>query len=124
MVVSIVVAAAENGVIGSNGRLPWRLPADLAQFRTLTLGKPGVMGRRTFPSLPRPLDGRDNIVVTRDPDFRPPGAFAASSLEHALVIAERCAAQRGVEEIMVIGGGEIYARALALAERIYLTRVH
>src|SRR5262245_8480102 len=106
MLVSIVVAADEHGVIGNTGRLPWRLPGDLAHFRSLTMGKPVIMGRKTFQSLPRPLDGRDNIVVTRDPAFRPEGAVAAPSLDAALAIAMGCADQRSVGEAFVIGGGD------------------
>jgi dihydrofolate reductase len=122
--ITIVVAAAENGVIGNNGGLPWRMPSDLKRFRALTMGKPVVMGRKTFQSLPKPLDGRDNIVVTRDPAFRPSGAQTAPSLAAALDLARAHADRRGAEEIMVIGGGEIYAAALQMAERVYLTRVH
>jgi dihydrofolate reductase len=124
MLISIVVAAAENGVIGNKGRLPWRLPGDMAQFRALTMGKPVIMGRKTFQSLPRPLDGRDNIVVTRDPAFRSQGATVASSLDGALALAEQCADRRGVGEAFIIGGGDIYRQALSVAGRIYLTRVH
>ncbi len=122
--ISIVVAAAENGVIGNNGDLPWRMSSDLKRFRALTMGKPVVMGRKTFQSLPKPLEGRDNIVVTRDPAFQPHGAETAPSLEVALDIAARHAARRGCDEVMVIGGGEIYAAALPAADRVYLTRVH
>ncbi len=124
MRIALIVAAAENGVIGQRGRLPWRQSTDLKRFRALTLGKPVVMGRRTFETLGRPLDGRDNIVVTRDSDFRPAGATTAPSLDEALAIAEECADMRAVDEIMVIGGGQIYAAALPLADRIYLTLVH
>lgn len=124
MLISIIVAAADNGVIGHAGTLPWRQPSDLKRFRALTMGKPVVMGRKTFQSLPKALDGRDNIVVTRDPSFRPEGAITAPSLAAALALARAHAAARPTDEVMVIGGGDIYAQALPLAGRVYLTRVH
>jgi dihydrofolate reductase len=122
--ISLVVAVALNGVIGKDGRLPWRLPSDLKRFRALTMGKPVIMGRKTFQSLAKPLDGRDNIVVTRDPAFVAGGAVAVASFEAALTVARERAQARGVDEIMVIGGAEVYRTALPLADRIYLTRVH
>ena len=124
IIIAIVVAVAENGVIGKDGRLPWRIPSDIKRFRQLTMGKPVIMGRKTFQSLAKPLDGRDNIVVTRDPGFSPTGTVAVASLEAALEAARERAQARCVEEIMVIGGAEIYRAALPLADRIYLTRVH
>jgi dihydrofolate reductase len=124
MRISLVVAVAENGVIGKDGRLPWRIPSDLKRFRALTMGKPVIMGRRTFQSLAKPLDGRDNIVVTRDPDFGSNGVVAVASFEAALTVARERAQARGADEVMVIGGAEIYRAALPLADRIYLTRVH
>lgn len=124
MRIAIIVAAAENGVIGCNGDLPWRLPSDLRHFRALTMGKPVIMGRKTFQSLRKPLDGRDNIVVTRDSGFQAAGARVVASLSTALELARQCAQERGADEIMVIGGAQIYAAARNLADRIYLTRVH
>jgi len=124
MMISLVVAIAENGVIGRNGGLPWRLSSDLKKFRRLTMGKPLIMGRRTFQSLKTPLDGRDNIVVTRDERFRAEGAIVEGDFEAALAHARRCAEARGVGEIMVIGGAEIFKSALPLAGRIYKTEVH
>ena len=124
MRIAIIVAAAENGVIGCNGDLPWRLPSDLRHFRALTMGKPVIMGRKTFQSLRKPLDGRDNIVVTRDSGFQAAGARVVASLFAALELARQCAQERGADEIMVIGGAQIYAAARNLADRIYLTRVH
>jgi dihydrofolate reductase len=124
MRISIIVAVADNGVIGDAGGLPWRMPSDLKRFRAMTMGKPVVMGRKTFQSLTKALDGRDNIVVTRDSEFAAVGAETASSLAAALAIARSHAARRGGEEVMVIGGGEIYAAALPLADRVYLTRIH
>lgn len=124
MRLSIVVAAAENGVIGSKGGLPWRVPSDLKRFRATTIGKPVIMGRKTFQSLPKALDGRDNIVITRDPSYRPPGAIMALNMEAAIAIARDKARERGVDEIMVIGGADIYRQALPVADRVYLTRIH
>ncbi len=100
------------------------MPTDLATFRRLTLGKPVVMGRRTFQSLGKPLDGRVNIVVSRDPTYAPDGAIVLASLAAALDEARRHAAEQGVEEVAVIGGGQLYREALAVADRIYFTRIH
>lgn len=123
-VVAFVVAAAENGVIGRGGTLPWHLSSDLKTFRRLTMGKPLIMGRKTYDSIGRPLDGRDNIVVTRNEAWSALGVLRAASYEAALELARGLALKRGCDEIMVIGGAEIYAMALAGAGRIYLTRVH
>jgi dihydrofolate reductase len=117
MRISLIVAASENGVIGRAGELPWKLPADLKHFRTLTWGKPVVMGRKTWDSIGRALPGRQNIVLTRDPAFAAPGAQIASSPEEALRLAG------DAPEVMIIGGGELYRAFLPRAERIYLTRV-
>jgi dihydrofolate reductase len=122
--VAFVVAIAENGVIGRDGQLPWRLPSDLKRFRKLTLGKPIVMGRKTFESIGKPLDGRDNVVVTRRKDFRSAGVHVAASVDEALALGRRLAAQRGVDEVMVIGGADIFHAAAEQADRIYLTLVH
>ena len=124
MTLSLIVAVAENQVIGRDGGLPWRMPSDLKTFRRLTLGKPIIMGRRTFQSIGKPLDGRDNIVVTRDPYFEHAGVSAVASVHEALGLARVLARTRGADEIMVIGGAEIYGAALPVANRIYLTRVH
>lgn len=115
---SLIVAQAENGVIGSNNQLPWRLPEDLRRFKRLTWGKPILMGRRTFESIGRPLPGRSNIVMTRAADFRPESVVIVHSLEEAL------RAVSTAPELVVIGGAEIYHLALPLADRIYLTEVH
>ena len=118
--ITLIVAVAENGVIGANGALPWHIPEDLKRFKALTLGKPVVMGRKTWESLPkRPLPGRTNIVVSRDSQFRADGAFAAHSFEQALEFAAR----GNTEDIAVIGGEMIFAAALPLASRICLTEV-
>lgn len=123
-IISFVVAVAENGVIGRDGAIPWRVPSDLKVFRRVTMGKPVIMGRKTYDSIGKPLDGRDNIVVTRKADFSVAGAECAGSVEEALEIAKARAAERGVDEIMVIGGAEIFAAMLGHAGRIYLTRIH
>ncbi len=114
----------ENGVIGRDGAMPWRLSSDLKRFRALTMGKPMIMGRKTYESIGRPLEGRDSVVITRQRDFEAPGAHLAHSLGQAVELAAGLAAGCGADEIMIIGGAEIYGEALPLADRIYLTRVH
>jgi dihydrofolate reductase len=124
LTVSLIVAVAENGIIGRAGGLPWRLSSDLKTFRRLTMDKPIIMGRKTFQSIGKPLDGRDNIVVTRDPSFEPAGVSTCDTVSDALILARILAKTRGAEEIMVIGGVEVFDAALPVADRIYLTRVH
>ena len=121
--IAVVVAMAENRVIGRDGGLPWRLPADMARFRSLTMGKPIVMGRRTHESIGRALDGRRNIVVTRRHGYQASGCTVAPSFEVALDAALDAPAF-GAAEIAVIGGASIYERALPVADRIHLTVVH
>jgi dihydrofolate reductase len=104
-----VVAVAENGVIGANGAIPWRLKSDMRRLKAMTIGKPVVMGRKTFVSLRRPLPGRTNIVITRDADFRAPGAVVTTSFADARAVATGDALRRFAPEIAVIGGAEIYA---------------
>ncbi len=116
--ISLVVAVAENGVIGDRGGLPWHLPADLGHFKRLTMGKPVLMGRKTFESIGRPLPGRRNIVITRQPDWRRAGVLVAHSFDEAVRLAGPA------PEVMVIGGAQVYAEALSQAQRIHLTRVH
>ena len=117
MRVSLVVAVAENGVIGQDGELPWHLPDDLKAFKRITLGKPVLMGRKTWESIGRPLPGRHNVVITRQPDFVADGATVVDSPESALeLVADEA-------EVMVIGGGAIYRAFLDRADRIFLTRV-
>ena len=123
-VIALVVARAENGAIGRGGALPWHLGTDLKQFRKLTLGKPVLMGRLTFKSLGRPLDGRANIVLSRDPNFTAPGAQIAGSLEEGLALARDAARAAQAGEIMVIGGDGVFQAVMPLADRIYLTEVH
>ncbi|RCS25437.1 dihydrofolate reductase [Phyllobacterium salinisoli] len=121
--VSIVVAISENGIIGRENGLPWRLSTDMKRFKAITMGKPIVMGRKTWISIGRPLPGRANIVVTRDPDFAGEGFDVAGSVEDALALAGKRAAEVGANEICVIGGGEIYRQTLKLADRLYVTEV-
>jgi len=122
--VALVVAVAENGVIGRDGRLPWRIPSEMEHFRCVTLDKPVIMGRRTFVSLKQPLAQRDNIVLTHNREYAPQGAIAVESVEQALKVAGDCAMARAAKEIMVIGGAAVYAALLPRAARVYLTRVH
>jgi dihydrofolate reductase len=121
MTVALIAAVARNGVIGADNGMPWRLRTDLQRFKQITLGKPVVMGRRTFESLGKPLSGRLNIVVTRQSGFSPEGAASAPSLEAGLALAAREAGPTG--EIMVVGGGQLYAGAIGLADRLYITHV-
>ena len=124
MQIAIIVAAAENDIIGRLGQMPWRMPSDLRHFRRLTLGKPVIIGRKTFQSIGGPLDGRDTIVVTRDPGFTADGVLVATSLEGAIALARACATARSSHELIIAGGGELYRLALPIADRIYLTRIH
>lgn len=117
MKVSLVAAYDRNRVIGRDNALPWRLPADMRRFRTLTTGKPVIMGRRTFESIGEPLGDRVNIVLTRDQQFVAEGVRIAYSVEGALAMC------REAEEVMVIGGGEVYSRFLPIADRLYLTEI-
>lgn len=123
--VTFVVAAAENDIIGRDGAMPWRLSSDLKYFRRVTLGKPVIMGRKTFQAIGKPLDGRDNILLTRDAGFRAPeGVHVVTSPEAALALARRLAEARGADEIAVIGGAEVYRLMRPYADRLYFTRVH
>ncbi|OCP08786.1 dihydrofolate reductase [Ensifer sp. LC14] len=121
--ISIVVAVAANGGIGRDGDLPWRLSTDLKRFKALTIGKPVIMGRKTWASLGRPLPGRANIVVTRNADFVAEGASVVPSLDAAIALARREAQAAGADEICVIGGGEIYRQSIALADILHVTEV-
>lgn len=120
MRISIIVAASENNVIGINNMLPWRLPTDLKYFKSTTLGKPIVMGRKTFESLGKPLPGRPNIVITRQNDFQPEGAYVVRSVEEGIEKAQSF----GGDELFITGGSQIFEQAWPLVERIYLTRVY
>ena len=115
--ITLILARADNGVIGRDGQLPWRLPADLRRFKALTMGKPMIMGRKTFDSFPSPLPGRRHIVLTRDAAWHAAGAEPVASVDEALALA-------GPGDLMVIGGAEVFALFLSRADRIELTEVH
>lgn len=125
MKIAVYVAIAENGVIGRDGGLPWRLRTDMQRFKATTMGKPIVMGRKTWESFPRrPLPGRANIVVSRDKDFKAEGADLTGSLEEAIALARSKPIAEGAKaEICILGGGQIYAQALPFADRLYVTHV-
>ena len=123
MKISLIVAVSRNGAIGLNNQLPWYLPEDLKYFKSVTMGKPLIMGRKTFDSIGRPLPGRANIVLTRDPQWTSDGVEVVQSAEQALVAGEIACEAADVDEIMVIGGEQIYRMTLDLADRIYLTQV-
>jgi dihydrofolate reductase len=124
MEVVLIVAVADNGVIGAHGAIPWRLKSDQQRFKAMTMGKPVVMGRKTFLSLRRPLPGRTNIVVTRDANFRAAGAVVTTSFADAHAVATGDALRRSAGEIAVIGGAEIYPQWMACADRLEITEVH
>jgi dihydrofolate reductase len=120
LTLSIIVAASENNVIGINNHLPWHLPVDMKYFKDTTMGKPIVMGRKSFEELGRVLPGRPNIMITRQPDFKAEGLYIVPSLEAGIEKAKTF----GTEEIFITGGGEIFKMALPIIDRLYLTRVH
>ncbi|MDF0493372.1 dihydrofolate reductase [Bradyrhizobium yuanmingense] len=124
MEIVFVVAIAENGVIGAGNAMPWRLKSDMARFKALTIGRPVIMGRKTFETLRRPLPGRTNILVTRDPAYRANGAIVTTSPADAEAVARGDALRRSVTEIAVIGGAEIYRQWLGRADRLEITEVH
>ncbi len=117
MTISIIVAAAENNVIGKDNDMPWRLSADLKRFKKLTMGHHIIMGRKTFESIGKPLPGRTSVIITRNKDYRQDDCIVAHSLEEAFKMVED-------EEVFIIGGGEIYNMAFDIADKLYLTRVH
>ena len=122
--VVLVAAVGENGVIGNQGALPWRLKSDLQHFKRLTVGKPLIMGRKTFESIGHALKDRTNIVLSRDFSRAAPGAVLATSLDAAFAFAHTDATKRGVNEIMVIGGSDVFEAAMPVADRLEITRVH
>ncbi|MBT5485373.1 MAG: type 3 dihydrofolate reductase [Gammaproteobacteria bacterium] len=124
MKISLVWAMAQNRIIGRNNNLPWHLPEDLKYFKRITLGKPVIMGRKTFESIGKPLPGRTNIVVTRNADFSAEGVKTVNSLSAAKALCESIGEIDGISEAMVIGGAEIYTQAMPVADRLYLTEVH
>ena len=125
---SLIVATADNNIIGKDNTMPWHLPADLAYFKKVTLGKPIIMGRKTFESIGRALPGRRNIVISRDKNYSPQGKGAqnidiVTSVEEALALVDGSDGSEAVDEIMVIGGGAIYAHCLAKVDRLYVTHI-
>ena len=121
---ALVIARSDKGVIGHHGKLPWHISEDLKHFKRLTVGKPVIMGRKTYESIGRPLVRRTNVVVTRNPHWQADGVTVARDLPSAVALAYEAAHRTGTEEVMVIGGAEIYRQALGQATRIYLTEVH
>lgn len=122
-VIALIAAVARNGVIGDGAHMPWNIRSELKYFMQTTRGKPVIMGRKTFESLGQPLKDRTNIIVTRDKTYAREGIVTVHSLEAAIAEAKRAAAETGAAEIMVCGGGEIYAQALPLAQRLYITEI-
>ncbi|UUX49474.1 dihydrofolate reductase [Nisaea acidiphila] len=120
----IVVAVSDNGVIGDGEKMPWHLPGDLKRVKKITMGKPLVMGRKTFQSIGKPLPGRTNIVVTRDRGFKAEGIEVVHDIGEALDLARRVALRDGVDEIVVFGGAEIYRQAMDKVQRMHLTEIH
>ena len=120
---TIIAAVARNGTIGRDGDMPWRLSSDLKRFKALTLGKPVVMGRKTYDSIGRPLPGRPNVVISRQAAIDHPAISMAHSLPEAMDAAERLALETAADEICIIGGGQIYAQAINLADRLCITHV-
>ncbi|VEJ45601.1 dihydrofolate reductase [Bartonella vinsonii] len=121
--ICLIAAVAENGVIGREGAMPWRLSTDLQRFKALTFGKPIIMGRKTWDSLGKPLPGRLNIVITRNHDFNAKGAIITHSLSQACSVAKREVSQNGADAIFIIGGGEIFQQGFSIADKIFLTEV-
>lgn len=117
MLISLIVAMAQNRVIGRSNQMPWHLPADLRHFKSVTLGKPVIMGRKTFESIGRPLPGRRNLVISRNSEWQADGVECISSLQAALALVSH------EHEVMIIGGGQLYREALPLAQRLYLTHI-
>ncbi|TAL60289.1 MAG: dihydrofolate reductase, partial [Bacteroidetes bacterium] len=135
MIISLIVAVSENNVIGKNNALPWHLPADIKYFRDTTMGHCVIMGRKNYDSIPlkyRPLDGRTNMVVTRQKDFKAEGCIVVNSIEDALKEAEKVIFQTpnsqlptpNPEEVFIIGGADIYRQTIAVADKIYYTKIH
>lgn len=124
MKISMIVAVAENGAIGKDNQMLWHIPEDFKYFKEKTMGKPMIMGRKTFESIGRPLPGRLNIVVTRDVNWSHEDVITCLDLEEALTKATDDATQKGKDEVMIVGGAQIYARLLERAQRLYYTEVH
>ena len=122
--IAMIVAMAENRVIGRNNQLPWYLPNDLKYFKAVTMGKPIIMGRKTYESIGKPLPGRTNIVVTTQPSWTADGVRVAHSIDEALTLAQSVAIVEGADEVMIIGGAQLYTEMLDRVERLYLTLIH
>ncbi|MCJ8307538.1 MAG: dihydrofolate reductase [Rhizobiaceae bacterium] len=122
--ISIVVAVAENDVIGFDGDMPWQLSTDLKRFKALTIGKPMIMGRKTFAAIGSALPGRTSIVITRDTEWQAEGVVPVHSIETAIALAKEVAQSQGGDEICIVGGGNIYQQSIDMADVIHLTRVH
>lgn len=122
--IALIAAVAENGVIGAEGGIPWRIPDDLQYFKRITMGKPVIMGRRTFASIGKPLAGRANIVITRSADWSAEGVFVAHDFDEAIRLAMERERETEAGEIIIAGGESVYAEALPLADRLYLTEIH
>jgi dihydrofolate reductase len=121
--ISLIAAVARNNVIGRDGDMPWHIPSDFGWFKRTTMGKPMIMGRKQFETFPRPLPGRPHIVVTRQQGYAPEGVGVVNNLEDAYELAGKLAAEADANEVMVIGGGDIYAQAIARADRLYISHV-
>ncbi|SEQ00509.1 dihydrofolate reductase [Devosia sp. YR412] len=121
--IAMIAGVAENGVIGSDQTIPWRVPSDMAFFKKTTLGKPIVMGRKQYETVGRPLPGRTNIVITRQQGYQPEGVLVFHDIDTALQKAGEIATADGVDEIMIIGGGELYAQLMPQAERLYISHI-
>ena len=121
--IAMIAGVAENGVIGSDQTIPWRVPSDMAFFKRMTMGKPIVMGRKQYETVGKPLPGRTNIVVTRQRDYHPEGVLVFHDVKTAVEKARDIAAAEGVDEIMIIGGGELYAQMMERADRLYITHI-
>lgn len=124
MKISLIVAMAQNRVIGRENQMPWHLSEDLKYFKRVTMGKPVIMGRNTFESIGKPLPGRPNIVISRNPDYDADGISVVSSVQDALELSEQLTELDDNAEVMIVGGAQIYAQTLPLAQRLYLTEVH
>jgi dihydrofolate reductase len=121
--IAMIAGVAENGVIGSDQMIPWRIPSDFAFFKRTTLGKPIIMGRKQYETVGKPLPGRTNIVVTRQAGYQPEGVIVVATIDAALEKAREIAEKDGVDEIMIIGGGDIYAQLMGVADRLYISHI-
>lgn len=121
--IAMIAGVAENGVIGSDQTIPWRIPSDFAFFKRTTLGKPIIMGRKQYETVGKPLPGRTNIVVTRQAGYQPEGVIVVATIDAALEKAREIAEKDGVDEIMIIGGGDIYAQLMGVADRLYISHI-